>query len=619
MTRRARDALHLGGHATAVRQMPDGSIILRSTEELRPHNVRYTERLEHWATNAGDRVFLAQRLESGSGWRTITYREAFASVERLSQALVDRGLGTARPLMIMSGNTIEHALMGLAALHVGIPYSAVSTGYALLSTDFVKLRHCYDLLTPGLVFVEDMAKYGRALAAVVPPGMEVVCGKTASGERAATEFESLLRTTAGPAVQEATSRVCSETVARILFTSGSTALPKGVVTTHGMCRANMQMVEQAWPFTTESPVVMCDWLPWNHTFGGSLIMGLIIQSGGTLHIDDGRPTPALIAKTVSNLTDVRPTIFIGVPASFEALLPFIEKDAEFRQSFFSRMDMLYYSAASLPDAVSERYRNLAREVSGGDIYIGSGYGSTETGPLLVVCNWMTRLKGVVGLPVAGSQVKLLPNGAKLEIRGKGPAVFRGYFRQPELTAKAFDEEGWYRLGDAVRFADPADMLQGMKYDGRVVEDFKLKTGTWINVAALREVAINGLLPLASHVLICGADESEIGLIVIPALDACGRLQAAAGEESCELLESFALREEFQRRLDRMADMGNSSSTRITRMLVSRMTPSDAEVTDKNTLSTNVALARRVEEVARLFAPQASGDVFVAAKRPDPIP
>lgn len=416
--------LHLGMHGAHIERSLDGRMILSSKDPLAPYARRYTERLEHWARSAGDRIFLAQRTTDGTGWRTITYRDTFDKVQYIAQALLDRGLSAERPLMILSGNEIEHALIALAALHVGIPYSPISVSYSLVSKDHAKLRHCFELLTPGLVYVSDAAAFKCAIDAVIPVDVEIVCRERPLDGRRMTSFDTLLDATPTSAVDAAAAEVCGETPARILFTSGSTAMPKGAINTHQTACANMQVVAQVWPFTIDEPPVVCDWLPWNHTSGGGLI-GLIIHAGESLYIADGRPMSGQIEKTVRNLNEVRPTIFISVPASFELLLPYLESDDTFRVNFFSRLKMLYYSAASPPDETSDRYR----------IFTASGYGATEVGPLALVCNWDTPRKGVIGLPLPGFQVKLIPNGQKLEIRAKGPAIVPGYFRQPELTAQ----------------------------------------------------------------------------------------------------------------------------------------------------------------------------------------
>lgn len=355
-------------------------------------------------------------------------------------------------------------------------------------------------------------------------------------------------------------------------------------------------------------------MPWNHTFGGGMMIGLIMHAGGSMYIDDGRPMSGQIEKTVRNLNEVRPTIFISVPASFELLLPYLESDDIFRVNFFSRLKMLYYSAASLPDETSDRYRSLAAAVTGHRIFTASGYGATEVGPLAIVCNWDTPRKGIIGLPVPGFQLRLIPNGQKLEVRIKGPAVVPGYFRQPELTAKAFDAEGWYCLGDAVRFADPNDILEGLIFDGRVVEDFKLRTGTWVSVGPLRILATNHLSPLAVNILVCGIDRAEIGLLVFPELEACRRVARMPKEATlAEILQSEILRNDFQNRLNALRARGTTTSNRIVRMRVSSVPLSDVEVTDKNTISTNVVNDRRREEIEDLYSGRPSCIVFVAEK------
>jgi feruloyl-CoA synthase len=548
-------------------------MMLRSPEPLRPYARCVTEWLVHWAAAAPERAFLAER--AGDGWRTVTYAAALATVGRIGQALLDRGLGPERPVAILSDNGVDHALLALGAMHVGVPVAPVSPAYSLMSKDFGKLGYIVDLVRPGLVYTADPRKFAPALAAI---------GATA------TPLEALTQAAPGPAVERAFGAVGPDTVAKILFTSGSTGLPKGVINTQRMLCANQQMLAQAWPFIEQRPPVTVDWLPWNHTFGGNHNFNLILRNGGTLYVDGGKPVPGLVETTVRNLKAASPTIYFNVPRGFDLLLPWLENDAELRRSFFRDLDVLFYAAAALPQNLWQRIEKLARAEKGGALAMLSAWGSTETSPLATSVHFPMERAGVIGLPVAGCELKLVPSAGKLEVRVRGPHVTPGYYRRPDLTGAAFDDEGFYRIGDAVKFADASDPAKGIVFDGRVAEDFKLSTGTWVHTGAVRVRLIAAGDPLIQDAVITGHDRDEVGALVF--------LNPAVARE----LAPEAIRARLAAALETLgAEPG--SSTHPVRLMVMTEPPSiDAnEITDKGYMNQRAVLERRSALVDRLYA------------------
>ena len=581
MSTAAVRSIPLGSAEVVVDRRDDGAILLRSPHELGPYPRSLTERLVRWASVVPERRFIAQRDELGA-WRALTYAQALARVRAIAQALLDRKLSAERPLVILSDNDIEHALLALAAMHVGIPYVPVSSAYSLVSTDHAKLRYVMNLVTPGLVFAADREKFARAIQAAVPAGTEVI---------SRAEFDPLEATAAKGAVEEAHARVGPDTIAKFLLTSGSTGQPKAVVNTQRMLCANQQMLVQALPSLRAPAPVLVDWLPWNHTAGGNHNFGIVLYNGGTLYIDDGKPVSGLIERTVRNLREVAPTVYFNVPRGYEALLPYLRGDAALRKTFFSRLGLLQYAAAVLPQPVWKAYEELAIESYGERVLWITGYGATETAPFAMCTNRGAARAGTVGLPVDGLEMKLVPAGDKLEARFRGPSITPGYWRQDELTRAAFDEEGFYRTGDAMRFADPADPQQGLEFDGRTAEDFKLTTGTWVSVGPLRARINAAGSPYIQDTVITGDNRDQVGALIFPNMEACKALDAAT------------LRRIFQDLLDRLARDSTGSSTRIARAIVLEQPPSlDAsEITDKGSINQRAVLKARAALVEELYA------------------
>jgi feruloyl-CoA synthase len=573
----------------------DGTTILRSPQALKPYARAVGDWLVHWYERAPDRTFIAER--KGDGWRRVSYRDTLSDARRIGQALLNLGLGPDRPVAILSDNSVDHALLALGAMHVGVPVAPISPAYSLVSKDYAKLKYIFELLKPGLVFAAEPEKFAPALAAV---------GATS------TPVSRLLETNPGSTLEVAFSRLTPDTVAKILFTSGSTSLPKGVINTQRMLCSNQQSIAQVWPFLEDRPPVMLDWLPWNHTFGGNKTFNMMLRNGGTLYIDSGKPVPGQIERTVENLRDVSPTISFNIPRGYDALLPFLEGDAALSDSFFRNMDMVFYAAASLPQNVWERLERLAVRVRGEPVFMASGWGATETSPCITMVHYPIQRAGVIGLPMPGVELKMLPNEGKLELRVKGPCVFPGYFRQEDLTRQSFDEEGFYRIGDAGKLLDAADPSKGLVFDGRVSEDFKLTTGTWVQVGGLRLGALEAAAPFLQDAVVTGHDRDFIGLLAWLNVEACRREAGLDSDDAAVLVASPSVVEQVRRLLQRRNEAQTGSSSRIARVILMAEPPSlDAnEITDKGYINQRVALDNRAAQVTRLFDGVAHPDMVV---------
>jgi feruloyl-CoA synthase len=605
----------LGGSTRArSSRLADGSLLIESTEALDPYPRRLTDKLIYWAAQAPQRVFAAERDAAG-GWRTITYTDMLWRSRRIAQSLLGRGLSAERPIAILSGNDLQHLQLTLGAMWAGIPVCPVSPGFSLLSSDFDKLRHVFDVITPGLVFAADAAGYGRAIAALVPDEVGVVLTRGELAGRRTIAFDTLLDSPAGPEADAAHAAVSPESIAKFLFTSGSTSLPKAVTTTQRMLCANQQMILQCLRFLGEEPPVLLDWLPWHHTFGGSHNVGIALYNGGTLYIDAGKPTAQAFAHTLRNLREIAPTVYFSVPKGWEDLATALERDTDLRRSFFSRVRLLFYSGAGLSQAVWDRLDRLAETHAGERIKMITGLGMTETAPSSLFTTGEEVRSGYVGLPAPGCTVKLVADGAKLEARYRGPHVMPGYWRDPAQTAKAFDAQGFYRTGDALKLVDPENLARGLAFDGRVSEDFKLATGTFVSVGPLVQRVILAGAPYVLDAVVAGIDRNEIGLLIFPRFDSCRTLAAAGSNlDGPELLEAPAVRAVFQALLDRLAATASASSQRIARARVLRDPPSFAlgEITDKGSINQRAVLARRAALIDELYA---GGHADVILPRP----
>jgi feruloyl-CoA synthase len=602
-------SVRLGPRDVVVDRRPDGIIHLTSPHPLPPYPAKLTERLEHWAAAAPERTFLAQRDAAG-GWRTVTYAQALDQVRRIGAALLTYDLSPQRPVAILSGNDIEHALLGLAAMYVGVPYAPISPAYALISQDFGKLRSIFELLTPGLVFAADGVAYSRAIEAVVPPGTPVVVTRNPMPGRTTTPFDALH---APPAAADAAhAKVTPDTIAKFLFTSGSTGTPKAVINTQRMWCSNQAMILSQLAYFEDEPPVIVDWSPWHHTAGGNHNFGFVLYNGGTFHIDEGKPAPGAIETTVKNLREVATNWYFTVPKGYEALLPYFRADAQLRQTFFSRLKVLWFAGAALSQSVFDEMQELALASCGERILFLTGLGSTETAPMALGRMWQSKDSTNMGVPAPGVEIKLAPCEGKLEVRVRGPNIMPGYWRQPALTAAAFDEQGFYKLGDAVKFQDPADPREGLLFDGRIAEDFKLATGTWVNVGPLRARLLAQLEPYARDVVIAGGDRNEIGVLIFPNLDAC---RALAADATADVTRDQRVLDEFCDRLAAFAKTSTGSSNRVCRAMLLAEPPSlDAgEMTDKGSINQRAVLSRRADLVTELYAAEPSPRVLVIDK------
>jgi feruloyl-CoA synthase len=595
--------VRLGEAGMILDKRPGGPIYAQSPIPLGSYPARLTERLSHWASVAPHRIFLAQRAADG-GWRRVTYGEALGMIRRIGAALLARGLSPERPVAILSDNSIEHALLGLAAMHVGIPYAPISAAYSLMSSDFAKLRFMLGKLTPGLVFAADGLRYARAIASAVPEDAEMVVAEGELQGRKAIHFAELAGTDATDDVDIAHAATSPDSVAKVLFTSGSTGMPKGVINTQRMLCSNQEMIAAHLAFLRDEPPVLIDWLPWSHTFGGNHNTGLVIYNGGSLYIDEGKPLPGLMERTVRNLSEIAPTVYYNVPRGFEALLPYFRADRHLREMFFSRLRLMFYAGAGLSQHVWDALDELALATCGERIAMITGLGSTETAPAALFTTLEASHSGAVGLPLPGVELKLAAVGDRLEGRVRGPSITPGYWRDEEATRKAFDEEGYYCFGDALRFLDPHDELKGFRFDGRIAENFKLATGTWVLVGSLRAAFLAAFAPYAKDVVIAGHDRDEVCALVFPDIEACrGLCGGAEGSGVGAMLGHQGLRTKFAELLRDFARAARGSSTRIERLILLEEPPSiDAnEITDKGSINQRAVLARRAAEVEALYA------------------
>jgi len=572
----------------------DGSRLYHSTATLHPPARAVGDWLEHWARAAPERIFLAERDSPGE-WRRVTYAHALRQARSIGAWLLSRGASPARPLVILSDNSIAHALAMLGALHVGVPSVSVSSSYSLASKDFARLGSIIRLAEPAVIMAGAADRFAAALGAIRPLHAATVV----HGAVPALHDDS--------PVDRAFASITPDTIAKILFTSGSTNDPKGVINTQRMLCSNQQAIHQLWPFLDDAPPVVVDWLPWSHTFGANHNFNLVLRNGGTLCIDPGRPAPGLFDRSIALLRETAPTLYFNVPRGFDLLVPALRADEDLRRAFFSRLRLIFSAAAALPQNLWESLRELARSAAGREIPIVSAWGATETGPLATSCHFQAQRSGVIGVPIPGCDLKLVPVGDKLEIRVRGPNVTPGYWKRRELTAEAFDAEGFYCTGDAVRFVDDSNPKCGLLFDGRIAENFKLTTGTWVTVGQLRVRSVEALAPIASDVVIAGHDRDEAGLLIFPNLAACRALCTGADDP----LADPRLKHHVARALARLKARGGGSSTCPTRAMLMAEPPSiDAgEITDKGYINQRRVLERRVAFVEKLYDP-AAADVIL---------
>ena len=584
-------------HDVSKTDRADGTILLNSNTPLGPVARSTGDWLHQWADAAGARVFVAER--SGAGWRSESYASTLEKVQSIASALLARGMGADTPILIMSGNGVDHALLSLAAQYVGIPTVPVAEQYSLVSAAHGRLKQAIEMVRPKMAYTVDAAQYDAALRLECFQDIEIISSK--QGTIASTSFEDLLAGVSGVDVAAAHSRVMPETVAKILMTSGSTSAPKGVLTTHKMMCVNQAQLASVLPFLKDRPPRLVDWLPWNHVFGGSHNANMMLANGGSLYIDGGKPVPGLFDQTVENLKLTTGTICFNVPVGFQMLLGALQNDAALRQRFFENLDMVFYAGASLPQDVWDGFEQMAMEIKGEVPLITSSWGLTETAPAVLLQQEPIDTSGIVGVPLPDITMKLVPQGDdRFEVRTSGPNVMSGYFAAPDKTSEAFDEEGFFITGDAMKFVDPHDPNKGLKFDGRISEDFKLLTGTWVRAANLRLDVLERLAPLAADVVITGADRNQIGLMIFPNLAAVTQ----HGFKATSFNGAFGdpqLLAEIKTRLVAHS-YGASSSTRVVRAIVLSEPASlpEGEMTAKGNLNFRKILTRRVDMLARLY-------------------
>ena len=601
------------GVTRAVVSQVGDNIFLRAEKTLEPYGTRLTDRLIHWAKHRPDRTWMARRDAVSREWVHISYAQAWDKAQRIGQSLLDMGLSVDRPVAILSENSLEHALIAVAAMTVGVPYCSVSTAYSLLSQDFEKLKHIFDTITPGFVYASNAEKYAKAIAFMAKSDMIIAANNisnlpinTLTIAKKCINFSDLLLTEITPQVADAVAATGHETVVKFLFTSGSTKLPKGVINTQKMICANVQQISQSIPAMAEDPLVLVDWTPWNHTFGGNHDFNLILHHGGTMYIDDGKPVPALIGETLKNLREISPTMYLNVPTGFEYLAAAMKVDdadgRQLRKSLFTRCRMFFYAGAALAQPIWDSLFESAEKEIGQRIVMTTGLGMTESSPFALFVTSPFVKAGDLGLPASGIELKLVPSGDKVEVRYRGPNITPGYWRNNEATSESFDEDGFFCTGDAVKWIDDNDVHQGLKFDGRIAEDFKLSTGTFVSVGPMRAKITAAGAPYIQDVVITGLNEKEVGALIIPALIPCRK---ALGLDDSATMRDIAQHEKMQSAMTAMikelAKSATGSASRVARAVVLTDPPSidKGEITDKGSINQRAVLKERAALVAAL--------------------
>jgi feruloyl-CoA synthase len=598
----------------AVERRGDGVIVLQSRIPLKPYEKHIPASLSKWARERADRVWLAQRAGSDRQWRKLCYAEAKLTVDALTQGLLDLKLKPESPVAILSGNSIEHALMTMAAMQARFPAAPVSPAYSLMSHDHAKLKYLFDLIKPAVVMVQDGPTFEKALKTLPLDGVTVIHVARPCEGIESIAFADLAATPVTKDVEQSIAKITPDTVGKLLFTSGSTGMPKAVINTQAMMCSNAAMMMQVRPRDPHGPqATYLDWMPWNHTMGGNALFNPVLTEGGTLYIDDGRPMPGMIEETLRNLREISPTYYANVPAGYAALAAAMEKDDALCRSFFKNLGLMAYGGARLPDDLYDRMQALAVRATGQRIVFYTGWGSTETAPTATGTYWDTERVGLIGLPFPGVELKMVPCGSKYELRLRGINVTPGYFGQPDLTKAAFDDEGFYCIGDAGVFVDPDDPVQGIIFAGRVVEDFKLTTGTFVHVGSLRTDAIAAATPVVQDALVTGQDRPFVGLLAWPNLHACRQIVGNPDASYEDVVKHPEVLSCVKRGLEaHNSSSEGASSRRVARamLMIEPASIDGNELTDKGYINQRAGLERRAALVQRLYAEQPGEDVIV---------
>ena len=596
--------LRFGVTRVTLKDGVPGTHYLKADQELQAYPDRLTDRFQHWATNKPNQTLFARRVKLADGtlgdWRHVTYAQAWATARNIAQALINRGLNAERPVVILSENSLEHALLALGCMVAGVPFVPTSPPYSLISQDYDKLKHVLRTVTPGMVFASD-TRYAKAIAATASSDMEIVMNEGGIEGQQVTSFEALCQTPATSQVDAAIAATGPDTIVKFLFTSGSTKMPKAVINTQRLWCANQQQMMQSMPVLAEAPLVLVDWLPWNHTFGGNHNFGMVVFHGGTMYIDDGKPTPTLMHETLRNLREIAPTVYFNVPTGFEAIALAMKTDDLLRKTLLSRVQMFFYAGAALAQPIWDSlYESQEREI-GERIVMGTGLGMTESGPFGIFVTNPNVSAGDLGVPTPGLELKLVDMGGKTEVRYRGPNITPGYWRNEEETKGAFDGEGFFCTGDAVKWIDETDVHLGLKFDGRIAEDFKLATGTFVSVGPLRGKIIAAGAPYVQDVVLTGINLKEVGAMVFPTPAVRALSGLAADAPLADVLGSAPVLAHFQNLINELSKTATGSANRIARMCLLSEPPTidKGEITDKGSINQRSVLTHRADTVAAL--------------------